>query len=232
MFKWHVSLYTLCNVLYCVIINVFSLVLYQFTQYLNWKSINLWRVCSGILLHTTLFWRVYHLQCWSKQTCYCCVLVGMGRDQCASQAKYQFVKDFANHNCPFWLVGGLGVRAESVDKLEACFHRLHLLQQIWGTRFFSWGLGGQLRRGGWERKVEFCWRCSFLTWDHHRIDYFFPLWHNRCDYCPRAGKTSRVLISSFPLRGWRSGDCICRAGPGKRRGITDWSLKKLEWAVF
>jgi len=120
---------------------------------------------------------------------------------------------FSNHNCPLWLVGCLRVRAETVNKLEACFHGLNLLQQVWGACFFSWRLGRQFRRGGWERKVEFCRRSNFLTWGHHRTDYFFTLGQSWCDCCPRAGKASRVLIFSFPLSGWRSGDRIRRAGP-------------------
>ena len=146
--------------------------------------------------------------------------VGMGlvcmSSECFTVPKIQII--FLNHlNCHFWLVGGLWVRAETVDKLEACFHGLHLFQQVGGARFFSWRLGGQFRRGGWKRKLEFGWWSTFLTWGHHRSDNVLTEGQNRGDFCPGAREASRVLISAFPLWGWRSGDCVGRTGPDKRR---------------
>ena len=218
-----------CIISYCHKYAFF--VLCHFTQ--NWNLIE-----SQLNCDTCVFWNyattlISLSSSMLKWTCYCCVLIGLGLVCIClkrNATSYTFSSD---HNCHLWLVGGLRVRAETVDKLEACFHGLNLLQQVWGASFFSWRLGGHFRRGGrWGGKVEFCRRSNFLTGGHHRFDYFLTRGQNRCDWCPRSGKASCVLFSSFPLRGWRSGDRICRAGPEKRRGITDWSLKELEWAVF
>ena len=125
-------------------------------------------------------------------------------------------KVFSRHNCHLWLMGGLWVSAKTVDKLEACFHGLHLLQQIRSAWFFGWRLGGMFRRGGWKREVEFGWGSDLLTRGHPRGDYFSIGWHDWGDYCPGARKAFSVLISAYPHGGWRSGDCIGRAGPDKR----------------
>ena len=65
------------------------------------------------------------------------------------------------------LMGCLRIRAETVDKLKAGFHCLHLFQQIGTTRLFSRWFGGQLRRWrGRKGEVKVFRGNSLLTWGH------------------------------------------------------------------
>ena len=52
--------------------------------------------------------------------------VGGVRNWMSPGARYTNFKCDPRHNCHFWLVVTLWVRAQTVHKLEACFHSLHL----------------------------------------------------------------------------------------------------------